>query len=226
MKKSILLLAAVAGLFFACHHQIVNPADPGGGTDTTGNGGGNTLICFEGDVLPTFVSSCAKSGCHNAVSKEEGYVLDSYQNIVKKGLKPGNANDSEIFEEIVSGDMPPNGEPKLSAAQIELIRDWINEGAKNTVDCSTCDTAVFTYSAAIEPLMSTNCTGCHSGSLPDGGIDLSSYTGVKTVALNGRLTGAVSHSAGFSAMPQGGNKLNECEISQIEKWIAAGTANN
>ena len=35
-----------------------------------------------------------------------------------------------MIEEIAEGKMPPEG-PPLEAAQIQLIIDWINEGAKN-----------------------------------------------------------------------------------------------
>ena len=42
----------------------------------------------------------------------------------------GDARESKLVEQIVTGKMPPNG-PPLEAAQIQLIIDWINEGAKN-----------------------------------------------------------------------------------------------
>ena len=74
--------------------------------------------------------------------------------------------------------------------------------------------------------MNTYCKGCHNPASLGGGIDLSTYDGVKTVALNGRLSGSINHLAGFVAMPQGGNKLQECQIKQIEKWIAGGALNN
>ncbi|MBG9375627.1 hypothetical protein I5907_05240 [Panacibacter sp. DH6] len=230
MKRISLLLIVAAGLFFACKHQVINPdgGGDGNGSDTTGNNGGNgdTLVCFEADVLPIFQTSCAKSGCHDAATHEEGYVLDSYANIVKKGIDPGRPNDSKIFEEIVDGDMPPNGEPNLTNEQIATIRQWILEGAKNTNNCSSCDAAVFTYSAAIAPIMTTNCVACHSATLQNGGVNLSTYEGVKSAANSGALIGTVTHAAGFSPMPQGGNKLSDCNIAQIQQWIDDGMKNN
>lgn len=41
----------------------------------------------------------------------------------------GNARDSELVEEIVKGKMPPDG-PPLEAIEIQIIIDWINNGAK------------------------------------------------------------------------------------------------
>lgn len=228
MKNTILLFAAIAGLFISCVHQVAPPGNPGGGgnTDSTGNGGGNSsdsLVCFEGEILPIFVNSCAYAGCHDSKSKQEGYVLDSWENITKRGIKPGFPNDSKIYEEIASGDMPPGG--SLPAEQVSLIARWIKEGANNTANCNSCDSAVFDYKTAISGIMTTNCTGCHSGSNASGGIDLSTYTGVSTVALNGRLVGAVTQAPGFIAMPPGG-MLSDCEVKQIEKWVAAGAINN
>ena len=39
---------------------------------------------------------------------------------------PGNAEESEVVEQIVSGSMPP-GDPPLSAAEIQRFVDWINQ---------------------------------------------------------------------------------------------------
>jgi hypothetical protein len=37
-----------------------------------------------------------------------------------------------------------------------------------------------------------------------------------------RMLGALRGTAGFSAMPQGGTKLSDCDISKVEKWINSG----
>lgn len=91
------------------------------------------------------------------------------------------------------------------------------------------DTTVFTYTAGVQPILSQYCYSCHSnGSAASmgGNIKLQDYADVKTMASNGKLLGAVSHASGFSPMPKGSNKLNECYIVVIKKWIAAGALNN
>ena len=75
-------------------------------------------------------------------------------------------------------------------------------------------------------LASIHCTGCHGGSFPSAGIDLSNYNGVQAVAASGQLMGAVTHAPGYAPMPQGGNKLSECEITQLQKWVDSGTPSN
>ena len=91
----------------------------------------------------------------------------------------------------------------------------------------SCDTSGVTYTFTIIPLLQANgCTGCHSGGAPSGNISLTDYNNVRTVALNGKLYGVISHSAGFTPMPQGGNKMSSCNINKIKAWIDAGAANN
>lgn len=232
----------------ACKHEPVIPDDHGvnsgsgngtGDTGGTGSGGGQesepcdeNIIYFQNEVLPVFVSNCAKSGCHDAVSSKEGIILDSYDNIMKSGvLEPFDASDSELYELITENDpddvMPPPPANALSQDQIALIRDWINQGAENTVcNTATCDTASVTFSASVNPIIQKNCLGCHSGGTPSGNLDFSGHNGIQPVALNGRLLGAVRHETGFSSMPKGGNKLSDCDIEKIRIWINAGAPNN
>lgn len=91
----------------------------------------------------------------------------------------------------------------------------------------SCDTTGITYSSTVASLLQSNgCVSCHSGSAPSGGILLDSYNSVRSAALNGKLYGAISHTAGFSPMPKNGNKMSACNISKIKAWITAGASNN
>ncbi|RZK27303.1 MAG: hypothetical protein EOO63_13790 [Hymenobacter sp.] len=40
------------------------------------------------------------------------------------------------------------------------------------------------------------------------------------------LLGNIRHEAGYVAMPQGRNKLSDCDIAIIEAWVKAGALNN
>ncbi len=233
MKKSLAFVAAgTIVLFFACQRQVntpdnVTPAAAADNAAETALDAKAAQVCFEGDVLPIFQSSCAKSGCHDAAAHKAGYVLDSYKNIMKgEGIVPGNAGRSEIYTVIKNGEMPPKGNPKLTSNQITSIRRWINQGANNTKNCTTCDTSLYTYSGAVSVILADNCVGCHTGVNGGGGIDLSTYASVQMVALNGHLVGTITHASGYSAMPQGAAMLSDCNITQIEKWVAAGAPNN
>ena len=90
-----------------------------------------------------------------------------------------------------------------------------------------CDVGTVTFSTTVNGILNSNgCISCHSGSSPSGNISLQGYANVKAVAISGKLYGVVSHSPGFSPMPQGGSKISACDINKIKTWIDAGSPNN
>jgi len=94
----------------------------------------------------------------------------------------------------------------------------------NAVVCDT--SATVSYSQKIVPLFSQQCYSCHLSASSGGGILMGNYAADRAIAVNGKLYGSVSHASGYSPMPKGGNKLNTCQLSQIKKWIDAGSPNN
>ncbi|MCE2393234.1 hypothetical protein J4G02_01320 [Candidatus Poribacteria bacterium] len=89
---------------------------------------------FNADILPILTNRCAFAGCHVA-GGPGGIDLRTYDAVIAGGndddtVIASNARESELVDQIVEGEMPPDG-PPLPAAQIQLIIDWINEGAKN-----------------------------------------------------------------------------------------------
>ena len=93
---------------------------------------------------------------------------------------------------------------------------------------TTCDTANVTYSTTVRNILQSNaCLSCHSGSGSIGGnIALDNYSNLKLYAQNGRLYGSMNHSPGYVAMPQGGNKVSDCDLTKVKIWINAGIPNN
>src|SRR5688500_7681484 len=208
----MLMLLTIVVLTSCVHEPIATPEDPGPGPDpidtadnpidtsTQGVPCDPDVVYFDMEVLPLLRSNCAKSGCHDAITHEEDIILDSYENVMNSDvIRPFDLNDSEMFEKITESDqddvMPPPPNQRLNADQINLIARWILQGAKDLTcdeNAGACDTTNITYSGFVAPLLTTNCVGCHSGGAPSGGISLNSHAGVKTVALNGRLFGAIS----------------------------------
>ena len=187
-------------------------------------------VCFESEVLPIFQSNCTQSGCHNATDQEKGYDLSSYEGIVKRGITPGSYRKSELYKILVqpAGAMPPKPFELLNDAQIGIIALWIEQGAMHTTDCAgaVCDTTNVTYSGSVKPILVNYCTGCHSGSAPSGGISYETYDLTKATALSGAIVGSIERTSSYSPMPQGGNKLNDCSIAIIKKWVALGAKND
>ncbi len=192
------------------------------------------VIYFDQDVLPILNSNCAFSGCHDAASAEDGVILESYEDVIATAdVEPFNLNDSEIYEVLVDSDlderMPPAPTAALSSEQIQIIAQWILQGGEN-LECdptlSECDSTDVSFSIIVQPIIASHCQGCHSGSVPSGGIDLVDYDGVKVVADDGKLIGAISWDSGFENMPQGGDQLSDCNISKIRSWVEDGAPNN
>jgi hypothetical protein len=89
---------------------------------------------------------------------------------------------------------------------------------------TSCDTINVTYSGTIAPLLSNNCTSCHSGSAPSGSITLTSYSNVQALASSGMLMNALT-GHGVSLMPPSGT-LTVCKKTQFKVWINNGFLNN
>ena len=87
----------------------------------------------------------------------------------------------------------------------------------------TCDTLNVNYATRIEPIIRANCyDNCHAGAAVGGGnIMLEGYTNLANVD-GARLYGAISHDPNYSQMPKGGNKLPDCDIVAIKKWLDTG----
>lgn len=87
---------------------------------------------FEEEILPIFEARCV--ACHGETSPQSGLDLRSLAAVLKGGqhgpvLEEGFSDKSILMRQLRSGAMPPKGvgEP-LAAAEIELIRAWIDEG--------------------------------------------------------------------------------------------------
>lgn len=221
-------------VLLACRHQLDNLVTGGGGTGggpanppSTSNCNPDTVY-FTNDIMPLISSNCTMSGCHDNVTHADGVNLTTYSRI-KNYVVPGNAANSKLYKVVIRTDgerMPPPPMPPLTAEQKAKIQKWINQGARNNSCNSGCDTAIFTYSGAIRNMMTNKCAGCHNPANLGGGIDVSTYNGLRVVALNGKLYGSVAHQPGYSPMPQNAARLSDCEIRQVQKWINSGSPNN
>jgi hypothetical protein len=226
----------------ACTHETVlvdpiptdptgNPGDPPDTTATVPCEDG--VVYFEKDVLPILISNCSVPGCHDDASHQDGIVLTSYEKVMSTAkVKPFDLDAGDLYEVITENDpdkrMPQPPQLPLTQDQVRVIRDWINQGALNLAceNDAVCNTTNVTFSQIVNPLIITNCRGCHSGPNPSGGIFLGDYAGVRSASASGSLYGAISHAPGFIPMPRNRGPLPDCEVAQIKAWIDAGMQNN
>nr|MBS0037021.1 hypothetical protein [Saprospiraceae bacterium] len=89
-----------------------------------------------------------------------------------------------------------------------------------------CDTQEVSYSGFVKPVLEDNCLICHNSGSNMGNVTLEGIDNVRIYSANGRLLGAIKHEPGFSPMPQGNEKLSDCQITKIEAWINQGTMDN
>ncbi len=249
--KHFLFLVSFVMLLIACRHEIaaLNPAyqnntdtttfpipvDSNGtgnpGTDTITNSCNPDTVYFATQFFPLIQSSCAMSGCHDAITKADGIVLTDYANIMKI-VRAGDPVNSKLYKSLIDSDpgdrMPMAPVPPFTQTQIALVYKWIQQGAKNNAcsnnSSSGCVTTNMSFATNILPIFASNCNGCHNATAPSGGINLTTYAGTK--AASTRLVGSISHTAGYIPMPSSTTKLGACDISKIAAWISQGTLNN
>ena len=88
---------------------------------------------------------------------------------------------------------------------------------------STCNTTGVTYTNTVKAIFDKSCigSGCHNTGSPNG--SLVNYADSKAFPNLAKMVGALKQESAFSAMPKTGSKLDDCSISQVAAWIAAGT---
>jgi len=95
-------------------------------------------IDYRTDVAPLLRDYCA--GCHNEGDYEGEFSVETFASLLEGGetegksiLVPGKPKNSYLLQTIVKTAkpaMPPKREPQLSTEEIEILRRWIEQGAK------------------------------------------------------------------------------------------------
>ena len=240
-NKSILIgyIMIILGISnSSCKHDIIIPSDygykgpchcPDDSIPTLPkNPCDSDTVYFRNVILPLIQSSCGSTNCHDQNSSEKRPLI-SYNTIRQSGyVVSGNANKSEMYKKLTETNpqdrMPPAPKTPLSQAQINLIKKWIDQGAKDNY-CSSCDSTNIKFALNIWPIFRDNCMGCHSGSTPSKGLLLTNYTQVNGIVLDGRLKNVLIAANGYVQMPPGG-RLVPCKIILINKWITNGAHND
>ena len=120
---------------------------------------------FTRDVRPILERSCWN--CHGAASQASDLDLRSRDKALRGGQRgpaivPGRALDSRFYRVVAGIDEPamPMEGAALTVAEIEAVRNWIDEGAHWDDGSST------TATDALASLEGASGTGCRSSFLP------------------------------------------------------------
>ncbi|QDT28482.1 translocation protein TolB [Gimesia panareensis] len=123
LKLSIQALLAIACLVLSGHLQQLSAAD--------------APIDYAKQVAPLFRKYC--EGCHSADDAEGKFASDSYAGLLKGGehgpaFLAGDSQSSRLIR-MIKGELKPLMPPedsgeKLTADEIAVLTEWINQGAK------------------------------------------------------------------------------------------------
>ena len=109
------------------------PTEPAAATEApaTQPAAEGATVSFATDILPLFESRCI--GCHGGDRTQEGLDLKTHASLMTGSdngsvVTPGDAANSLLVEMVATQKMPKRG-PKLTPPQIQLITDWVNQGA-------------------------------------------------------------------------------------------------
>jgi hypothetical protein len=136
------------------YYWIVRAQDRAGNTETNkAEVSATTQVSFSQNIVVILGTHCAVVGCHVPGSPPNGLIMtpnQAYSNLVGVSaveepaylrVDPGNASDSLIYlktSAYSTGVAPPGGYlpmpppvtmDQLSAAELQVLVDWINQGA-------------------------------------------------------------------------------------------------
>ncbi len=129
------IAAALLFLFAICSH----PASSDEPTASAESAPAESSLEFSRDVLPILADNCFACHGFDALSRQGGLRLDTAEGSVgetdsgEPAIVPGDADSSELIRRITTDggeQMPPeDSEKKLTDAQRDVLRRWIDSGA-------------------------------------------------------------------------------------------------
>jgi mono/diheme cytochrome c family protein len=114
--------------------EVPPPVEPASPTEETAEEEiSSGQVSFSNNIMPIFENRCID--CHGGRRTREGLDMKTYESLMNGSnngpvVAPGDADASLLVELIVSGDMPNRG-PKVTPAELQLIIEWVNQGALN-----------------------------------------------------------------------------------------------
>lgn len=184
------------------------------------------------DIKPILEAACAR--CHSGGSPLAGFSIETYADVMKQ-VVAGDSSKSEIYLRVSSGSMPLGG-PALSSDQVDRIKLWIDQGAKENPTVAPPPDPVppdpvsdpviepeTSYTANISPILSARCFLCHGKGLASGGLNMDTYDDVmRAVVPFSPNTSPLCVRITSGSMPLGSRALDTTQVNLICDWIAAG----
>jgi mono/diheme cytochrome c family protein len=148
-------------------------------------------IDFEQQIQPIFVKHCAK--CHGEKKAQSKLRLDNVAGIEAKWqaepelIVAGKPDESELYKRLVlPADSPkrmPKGADPLPQAQVELIANWIKQGAVLTVAAATTASTDTSATAPAEKKSLEKLPLPEASAAPQSAIDKLTAAGARVMPL-------------------------------------------
>ena len=110
----------------------------------------------------------------------------------------------------------------------ELYPEEPKEEPQEEVPVDTCGLPdVVSYQTHVLPLLEKHyCVACHEAADPAGGITLEGYGRLLDYIEDGSILASIRYESGYEPMPQDYDRMPDCEVEMIAKWIEQGYENN
>jgi cytochrome c553 len=159
------LLVLVFAIHVWCGHDKVATAQEKPNVATS-------VLTFDKDVRPLLQAKCWP--CHGEDVRKGELALHTPAG-VRKGSEsgpvvvPGQSAKSRLFELVRDGEMPPDKKNPLTNTEVELLRRWIDGGAKFENDAGIKPEVT---QHDVVPILLLRCTACHGRQKREGELDL------------------------------------------------------
>ncbi len=126
---------------------------------------------FDKDVRPLLKSKCWR--CHGDEVRKGELAVHTAAGLRKGSesgpvIVPGQSTKSRLYELVRNGEMPPDKKNPLTNAEVEIVRRWIDGGAR--FENETTKPEVTQHD--ILPILLLRCTACHGRQKREGELDL------------------------------------------------------
>lgn len=129
MMRKILIALIGSMLLYACSKSSEDTVVPDPNPPGSGGGSCDTVnMKYATNVVPVLRANCYSCHGSGTNSGSNGIVLEGHSNILpyaNNGTLIGVITHASGFPQM------PQGGPKLSDCNINIIRSWINNGAQN-----------------------------------------------------------------------------------------------